>query len=60
MVKFVTAPLHVRLADELRRRIARGVLPVGSALPSETQLCAEFGASAAPSGRPWPRCGTRG
>ncbi|GAA4436020.1 GntR family transcriptional regulator [Actinokineospora soli] len=45
MVKFVTAPLHVRLADELRRRIARGVLPVGSALPSETQLCAEFGAS---------------
>ncbi|WP_258903371.1 GntR family transcriptional regulator [Actinokineospora sp. UTMC 2448] len=41
----MTAPLHVRLADELRRRIARGVLPVGSALPSEAQLCAEFGAS---------------
>lgn len=33
------APLHVRIADELRRRIALGELRTGDAVPSESQLC---------------------
>lgn len=37
--------LHARVSDELRRRIAHGELAPGSALPSEAQLCIEFGAS---------------
>ncbi len=41
----VTPPMHVRLADELRGRISRGQLSVGAALPSEAQLCEEFGSS---------------
>src|ERR1700754_5101674 len=40
--------LHQRIADELRRRIATGALPVGTALPSEAQLCQEMGASRGP------------
>lgn len=39
------ASLHARVADELRSRIARGDLAPGTALPSEAQLCVEFGAS---------------
>ncbi|GLZ40324.1 GntR family transcriptional regulator [Actinokineospora sp. NBRC 105648] len=45
MVKYVTPPLHLRVADDLRGRISRGQLPVGAALPSEAQLCEEFAAS---------------
>ena len=41
-------PLHQRLADDLRRRIATGELPVGAALPSEAQLCRQVGASRGP------------
>jgi GntR family transcriptional regulator len=39
------APLHRRIADELRHQIAAGQLPVGSALPSEAQLTARWSAS---------------
>jgi GntR family transcriptional regulator len=38
-------PLHARVADELRARIAQGDLAPGTPLPSEAQLCVEFGAS---------------
>jgi GntR family transcriptional regulator len=41
----VTTPLHARVSEELRGRIVRGDLPPGAALPSEAQLCVEFGAS---------------
>ena len=41
----MTPPLHETLATELRRRIASGALAVGAPLPSEAQLCAEFGVS---------------
>ena len=44
----VPIPLHQRLADDLRRRIASGELPVGATLPSEAQLCREVGASRGP------------
>lgn len=37
--------LHARVAEELRDRIARGDLTPGTPLPSEAQLCVEFGAS---------------
>lgn len=47
------APRHEQVADELRRAIAREEFPVGAQLPSETQLAARYGVSAAPSGRPW-------
>lgn len=39
------ASLHARVAEELRKRIARGDLAPGAPLPSEAQLCVEFGAS---------------
>lgn len=39
------SPLHQRLADELRTRIASGAWPAGSTAPSEADLCREFGAS---------------
>ncbi|AXB48257.1 GntR family transcriptional regulator [Amycolatopsis albispora] len=42
------APLHRSLAAELRRRIREGELAVGDSLPSEAQLCQEFGASRGP------------
>jgi GntR family transcriptional regulator len=51
MVKFMAPaeqPLHRRLADDLRRRIASGELPVGAPLPSEAQLCLDVGASRGP------------
>ena len=33
------APLYRQIADELRREIVSGALPVGSALPTEMELC---------------------
>ncbi|MFD4673460.1 GntR family transcriptional regulator [Lentzea sp. NPDC058450] len=41
-------PLHERIAADLRRRIASGELEVGAAVPSESQLCAQWNASRAP------------
>lgn len=41
----MTMPMHARVADELRGRIGRGELIPGAALPSEAQLCEQFGAS---------------
>lgn len=38
-------PLHRRIADELRTRIAAGAIPVGRPLPSENELMVEFGVS---------------
>lgn len=38
-------PLHRRVADELRARIATGTIPVGRPLPSENELMVEFGVS---------------
>ncbi len=35
-------PLHYQIAEELRRRIARGELAPGTPLPSEAELMAEF------------------
>ena len=40
--------LHSDLADDLRRRILGGHLPIGAALPSEAQLCQERGMSRGP------------
>jgi GntR family transcriptional regulator len=40
-----SAPLHQSVFAELGRRIVAGVYPIGSALPSEAQLCDEFGVS---------------
>lgn len=37
--------MHARVADKLRGRIGRGELMPGAALPSEAQLCEQFGAS---------------
>ncbi|GIH23944.1 GntR family transcriptional regulator [Acrocarpospora phusangensis] len=41
-------PLYERIAAEIRHQIASGNLPVGAALPSESQLCEHWGASRAP------------
>ncbi|MDX6741408.1 GntR family transcriptional regulator [Actinocorallia sp. A-T 12471] len=41
-------PLHERIAVDLRRRIATGELAVGDPVPSEAQLCAQWGASRGP------------
>ncbi|MEU4572623.1 GntR family transcriptional regulator [Nonomuraea sp. ATR24] len=41
-------PLHERVAADLRRRIRSGDLPVGAAVPSESQLCEQWGASRGP------------
>ncbi|GAA3696602.1 GntR family transcriptional regulator [Arthrobacter ginkgonis] len=38
-------PLHERLSEEFRHRIATGAWPEGSQLPSEATLCGEFGTS---------------
>ncbi|WP_435824961.1 GntR family transcriptional regulator [Nocardia rhamnosiphila] len=38
-------PLHARVSATLRDRIRRGELVAGSSLPSEAELCQEFGAS---------------
>ena len=41
-------PLHEQLGDEFRHRIATGVWPEGQPVPSEAELCREFGASRGP------------
>ncbi|MFF0410401.1 GntR family transcriptional regulator [Kitasatospora sp. NPDC004745] len=41
-------PLHQRLGAEFRRRIESGEWPEGEPVPSESQLCAEFGTSRGP------------
>ncbi|MEV0612170.1 GntR family transcriptional regulator [Nonomuraea sp. NPDC050404] len=41
-------PLHERVAADLRRRISSGELPVGAAVPSESRLCEQWGASRGP------------
>ena len=41
----MSLPIHARVAAELRGRIHRGELVPGAALPSEAQLCEQFGAS---------------
>src|SRR5215467_4235383 len=38
MVKFMEAPLHERIAADLRARIISGDLAVGGAVPSEAEL----------------------
>jgi GntR family transcriptional regulator len=43
-----TAALHRTVATALRARIGRGELAVGSPVPSEAELCREFGASRGP------------
>ncbi|MDP5227471.1 MULTISPECIES: GntR family transcriptional regulator [Arthrobacter] len=43
-----SAPLHARLSDEFMRRINSGEWPAGSRLPSEAELCREFGTSRGP------------
>ncbi|MFC4947684.1 GntR family transcriptional regulator [Pseudonocardia sp. GCM10023141] len=40
--------LHLTLAAELRRRIRSGALGIGEPVPSEAQLCREFGSSRGP------------
>jgi GntR family transcriptional regulator len=45
MVMSVEPALHRRIGDELRRRILDGELAVGDAVPSESQLADDFGAS---------------
>lgn len=40
-----TAPRHQKLATTLASEIERGVYPIGSKLPREIDLCAQFGAS---------------
>ena len=42
------APAHVRIATELRDRITRGTLRVGDHVPSESQLCHQWGVSRGP------------
>jgi GntR family transcriptional regulator len=36
-------PLHYQLSEDLRRRIGRGEFPVGSRLPAEQELMAQYG-----------------
>lgn len=44
----VYLPMHQRLSEEFRERIAQGVWSPGSQLPSESELCREFGTSRGP------------
>lgn len=44
----MSAPIHQRLADEFRARIATGQWPEGLRAPSESALCDEFGVSRGP------------
>lgn len=53
IVKFMISsaaaePRHALLAEEFRRRIAEAVWPVGAKIPSEAELCLEFGTSRGP------------
>ncbi len=41
-------PLHAVVADAIRERIRSGELPIGSPLPSESELCAQFNSSRGP------------
>lgn len=43
-----TSPLHLRLSEEFMARINNGTWPAGSRLPSEAELCREFGTSRGP------------
>ncbi|MEU6841496.1 GntR family transcriptional regulator [Streptomyces sp. NPDC046716] len=43
-----SGPLHQRLGAEFRRRIEAGEWPEGQPVPSEAQLCEEFGTSRGP------------
>jgi DNA-binding GntR family transcriptional regulator len=38
-------PRYIQILDELRRRVEEGRYPVESSLPTESELCEEFGAS---------------
>jgi len=38
-------PKYIQVFDDLLERISNGVFPVGSTLPTEKELCAEFGIS---------------
>lgn len=42
------SPLHERIAADLRRRISDGELPIGAAVPSESQLREQWHASRGP------------
>jgi GntR family transcriptional regulator len=44
----VDRPLHEQIADDFRRRIASGELPVGTRLPSEARLGEQWNGSRAP------------
>lgn len=44
----MNVPLHQRLSDEFRHRIASGIWPEGSQVPSEAALCREFTTSRGP------------
>lgn len=48
ILKSVTVPIHRRLTDEFRSRIASGRWPEGSRAPSEAELCKEFSVSRGP------------
>lgn len=48
IVKYMAMALHEMIADSLREQIRVGDLPVGSELPSESQLCDRWKASRGP------------
>ncbi|MFE6509866.1 GntR family transcriptional regulator [Nocardioides sp. NPDC057767] len=41
----MSSPLHTQVAETIRARIIGGELPTGAPIPSEAQLCEQFGAS---------------
>lgn len=43
-----SGPRHTVIAAEFRRRIAEEIWPVGAKIPSEAELCREFGTSRGP------------
>ena len=45
VAELVGGPEYLRVADDLRSRIASGDLPVGSAIPSTAKLCQGYGVS---------------
>lgn len=45
VAELVGSPEYLRVADDLRSRIASGDLPVGSAIPSTAKLCQRYGVS---------------
>ncbi|WP_245702781.1 GntR family transcriptional regulator [Arthrobacter subterraneus] len=48
METILKLPIHERLSEEFRNRIAQGIWAPGSQLPSEAELCREFGTSRGP------------